>query len=162
MTRLFLDCEWAGTLDSELVSLALVDEAGRHRSYSEVNPLPKQPTEWVRAVVYPLLEHGYAAHQKVDFTLALRTFLAQFEDPFVLFDCRSDGVLFGDALCGFDLPDTVLARLPPPPRVSQTSIARDDVRGASNSISASIPSMLATSAMQASMLRPCDGHLRPC
>lgn len=128
MTRLFLDCEWADTLDSELVSLALVDESGQHRFYAEVSPLPKQPTDWVRAVVYPLLEHGYAARQQIDFTRELRAFLARFEDPFVLFDYRSDGALFGYALTGFDLPDAVLAKLPPAPNVSQTLILRKDVR----------------------------------
>lgn len=128
MTRLFLDCEWADTLDSELVSLALVDESGQHRFYSEVAPLPKEPTDWVRAVVYPLLEHGYAARQKIDFTRDLRAFLARFDDPFVLFDSRVDGVLFGYALSGFDLLDASLAMLPPAPKVGQTLILREDVR----------------------------------
>ena len=128
MTRLFLDCEWADTLDSELVSLALVDETGQHRFYGEVDPLPKEPTDWVRAVVYPLLEHGYAARQQVDFTRDLRTFIARFDDPFVLFDYRSDGALFGHALSGFDLSEAALAKLPPAPKVGQTLILREDVR----------------------------------
>lgn len=127
MTRLFLDCEWADTLGSELVSLALVSEDGQHRFYSEVDPLPKQPTDWVHAVVYPLLEHGYAARQRVDFTRDLRAFLTQFQEPFVLFDYRADGALFGYALSGFDLSDVALAKLPPAPQVSQTLILRDDV-----------------------------------
>lgn len=128
MTRLFLDCEWADTLDSELVSLALVSEDGHHRFYSEVDPLPKEPREWVRAVVYPLLEHGYAARQQIDFTRDLRAFIARVEDPVVLFDYHSDGVLFGHALYGFDLLDTALAKLPPVPKVTQALIVRDDVR----------------------------------
>ena len=128
MTRLFLDCEWADTVDSELVSLGLVDESGQHRFYSEVDPLPKQPTDWVRAVVYPLLEHGYAARQQVDFTRELRLFLLRFDEPVVLFDCRADGALFGYALSGFDLSDAALAPLPPAPRVRQTLILREDVR----------------------------------
>ena len=128
MTRLFLDCEWGDTLGRELVSLALVSEDGQHRFYGEVDPLPKAPTDWVRAVVYPLLEHGYAARHQVDFTRDLRAFLAQFEEPFVLFDYRSDGALFGYALTGFDLPAETLAKLPPAPKVNQTLILRDDVR----------------------------------
>jgi hypothetical protein len=127
--RLFLDCEWADTLDSELVSLALVSEDGAHRFYAEVSPLPNQPTDWVRAVVYPLLEHGYAARQQIDFTRDLRAFVSRFDDPFVLFDYQADGALFGYALAGFDLPDTVLAKLPPAPKVSQTLIPCDEVRG---------------------------------
>ena len=128
MTRLFLDCEWADTLDSELVSLALVDESGKHRFYSELDPLPKQPTDWVRAVVYPLLERGHSARQQIDFTYDLRRFLALFEDPFVLFDYAADGALFSYALAGFDLPDAVLDKLPPAPSVGQTMIRREDVR----------------------------------
>lgn len=126
--RLFLDTEWADTLDSELVSLALVSEDGSDRFYAEVSPLPKRPTEWVRAVVYPLLEHGYAARQKIDFTRDLRAFLARFDEPFVLFDYRADGVLLDYALAGFDLPDTVLAKLPEVPKVGKTLILREDVR----------------------------------
>lgn len=84
--RLFLDCEWADTLDSDLVSLALVSEDGANRFYAEVLPLPEHPTDWVRAVVYPLLEHGYASRQKIDLTSDLRAFLARFKNPFVLFD----------------------------------------------------------------------------
>ena len=128
MTRLFLDCEWADTLDSELVSLALVDEAGQHRFYSEVDPLPKQPTDWVRAVVYPLLEHGYAARQRVDFTRDLRVFLWQFDQPVMLFDAWPDGALFDYALSGFALSDAALATLPPAPRVRKSLIQRSDVR----------------------------------
>lgn len=128
MTRLFLDCEWADTLDSELVSLALVSEDGLHRFYSEVDPLPKQPTDWVRAVVYPLLEHGYAARQRIDLTRDLRAFVSRFDDPFVLFDYQADGALFGYALAGFDLSGAALAKLPPAPSVGQILILREDVR----------------------------------
>ena len=126
--RLFLDCEWADTLDSELVSLALVSADGQYRFYREVDPLPKEPTDWVRAVVYPRLERGYAAQRHIDFTRDLRAFLAAFDEPQVLFDYNADGALFNYALSGFDLPDEVLAKLPPAPKVSQTLILHDDVR----------------------------------
>lgn len=128
MTRLFLDCEWADSLDSELVSLGLVSEDGRHRFYSEVDPLPKEPTEWVRAVVYPLLQHGYAARKKAIFTRDLREFLSRFRAPFVLYDHHSDGNLFDCALCGFDLAEAVIEKLPPMPELVQTLILRGDVR----------------------------------
>jgi hypothetical protein len=126
--RLFLDCEWADTRDSELVSMALVSEDGSHRVYAEVSPLPAKPTDWVRAVVYPLLEHGYAARQQIDFTYDLRAFLTRFDDPIVLFDYRADGVLLDYALAGFDLADAVLAKLPAAPKVSKTLILCEDVR----------------------------------
>ena len=127
MTRLFLDCEWADTLASELVILALVDETGQHRFYSEVTPLPKQPTDWVRAVVYPLLQHGYAARQQVDFTRDLRAFLARFDHPAVLFDYPVDGTLFDFALAGFDLPTDVVIKLGPTPALTRTLISRDEI-----------------------------------
>lgn len=129
MTRLFLDCEWADNLGSELVSLALIDETGQHRFYSEVSPLPKQPNDFVQAVVYPLLEHGYHARQQIDLTRDLRAFLAGIPEPYVLYDYHADGALFRYALDGFDLPDAALARLSPAPEVVTTLIAeRDAVR----------------------------------
>lgn len=128
MTRLFLDTEWADTLGSELVSLAMVDEAGQHRFYAEVSPLPKDPTDFVKRVVYPLLEHGDCAMQKTDITRELRRFLAQFDAPFVLFDYGVDGALFLYALNGFDLPASLEASWGRLPKVSQTHMLRDDVK----------------------------------
>lgn len=128
MTRIFLDCEWADTLNSELVSLALVSEDGKHRFYSEVDPLPKHPRDWVLASVYPLLEHGLAARMELDFTRDLRTFIAMFNHPFVLYNYGADGALFDYALSGFDLSDKDLADLPPLPKVGKTLIQQDDLR----------------------------------
>lgn len=129
MTRLFLDVEWADNLGSELVSLALVDETDQHRFYSEVSPLPKQPNDFVRHVVYPLLDHGYHARQQFDLTRDLRAFLARIPEPYVLYDYHVDGTLIRYVLDGFDLPDSALAQLPPPPPVVLTLIAeRDAVR----------------------------------
>lgn len=123
MVKLFLDCEWADANGSELVSLALVSEDGAARFYAEVNPLPANPTDFVRFVVFPLLEHGYFAMQKTDITEGLRSFLERFREPFVLYDNAADGALFRFALEGFDLP----ARLGPLPAVNQTLVLCDDV-----------------------------------
>jgi hypothetical protein len=125
---LFLDCEWADAHGHELVSLGLVSEDGQHRFYAEVSPLPQEPNDFVRQVVYPLLEHGFAARQKDDFTRDLRAFLSRFPDAFVLFDYATDGVLLRDALLGFDLPEAVLAKLGPLPQTNLTLVARDEVR----------------------------------
>lgn len=57
MNRLFLDCEWADILASELVSIALVPLDGGRVFYAEREVLP-EPTPWVAAVVYPLLTRG--------------------------------------------------------------------------------------------------------
>lgn len=124
MTRLFLDTEWADTLASELVSLALVSEDGVHRYYAEVTPLPANATDFVQHVVYPLLEHGYSAMQPIDLTRSLRRFLMQFPTPiFVLFDYPADGALFRYALEGFE------SAVPPGPcpEVAMTLVRRDDV-----------------------------------
>ncbi|HHA2625199.1 TPA: hypothetical protein ACOEQH_000832 [Stenotrophomonas maltophilia] len=43
------------------MSLALVSEDGQSRFYAEVSPPPKEPTDFVPHIVYPLLECGYSA-----------------------------------------------------------------------------------------------------
>lgn len=126
--RLFLDCEWADEHGHELVSLGLVSEDGQHRFYAEVSPLPQEPNDFVRRVVYPLLEHGFATRQKADFTRDLRTFLSRFPGAFVLFDYATDGALLRYALMGFDLPEAVVAKLGPMPQTNLTRVARDEVR----------------------------------
>lgn len=105
MTTLFLDCEWADTLASQLVSLALVSADGAHRFYAERAPLPDQPTDFVRAAVYPQLLHGDAAMTERDLTRALRAFLSGLGAPVVLYDHPNDGALFLFALDGFDLQE---------------------------------------------------------
>lgn len=110
------------------MSLALVSEDGQSRFYAEVSPLPKEPTDFVRHVAYPLLEHGYSARQPVDITRDMRAFLARFVEAFVLFDHHTDGTLFRHALGGFDLPLEVTDRLGPEPKVTTTLIGRDDVQ----------------------------------
>lgn len=126
--RLFLDTEWADQAGHELVSLALVSEDGEHRFYSEVATLPERPTDFVRQVVYPLLDRGCADKSPFDFTKGLRGFLAQFERPFVLFDYRTDVTLFRYALGGFHLQVSTLLTLPPEPAVVTTLVLREDVR----------------------------------
>ncbi|WDJ98482.1 3'-5' exoribonuclease [Xanthomonas campestris pv. incanae] len=126
--RIFLDTEWADQAGRELVSLALVSEDGEHRFYSEVAILPERPTDFVRHVVYPLLDRGCAAKTAIDFTRDLRGFLAQFESPFVLFDYRTDCTLFRYALNGFDLPAGILQGIPPAPPVATTLVLREEVR----------------------------------
>jgi len=115
--RFFIDCEWADLLGSELVSLGLVSEDEAHRFYSEVAPLPASPTDFVAAVVYPLLQRGPHARSELAITRDLRAFLAGFEDAEVIFDYHVDGALLRYALDGFDQPDALLAALPALPTV---------------------------------------------
>lgn len=63
-----------------------------------------------------------------DITRGLRKFLAQFEEPFVLYDYAVDGALFRHALSGFDLPDTWESCWGPMPQVGQTLMLRDDLK----------------------------------
>lgn len=97
-TRLFLDTEWADERARELVSLALVDETGKHQFYAEVDPLPVPPTEFARFVVYPLLERGWAAMRLPELLSALERFLMAFDRPLVVFDHPNDGLLLARAL----------------------------------------------------------------
>ena len=79
--NLYLDCEWADVLASELVSIALVSADGLHTFYAERDPLPANPVPWVRSVVYPLLERGEAAMDDMALTRRLREFLQLFQIP---------------------------------------------------------------------------------
>lgn len=124
--RLFLDCEWADTIGSDLVSIALVSEDERHRFYAEKSPLPEQPTSFVRHVVYPLLEFGQYARPALEVTRGLRTFLARIPQPHVFYDDAVDGSLFRYAIDGFELADLALAQMPAAPSVESTLIVERD------------------------------------
>ena len=64
---LFLYCEWADVLARDLVSTAIVSIDGLRYFYGEIDVLPPDPTPWVRAVVYPLLDRGNST-MPIDFT----------------------------------------------------------------------------------------------
>lgn len=105
-TYLFLDTEWADVLGAELVSLALVSADGRHRFYAERNPLPANPTDFVKVAVYPLLDRDDTALSDAAFTTELRRFLCAIDAPCVLFDYFNDRALLWHALA------SALTRLP--------------------------------------------------
>lgn len=125
MTRLFLDCEWADVIGSELVSLALVSADGQQRFYAEASPLPSQPTDFVRYVVYPLLEHGWWAMPHHEITHRLRAFLSGIGAPVVIYDHHVDGALLNYVLDGFDLPNIVIDAYTPRPSPRLWPISRD-------------------------------------
>lgn len=107
---LFIDCEWADVLASELVSLALVSDCGRFEFYAERDPLPGKPTDFVRSVVYPLLERGPRALPDEQLTASLHRFfndaleVAWRGKVLVAYDHQSDMSLLEYALDGFELP----------------------------------------------------------
>ncbi|MDF4026292.1 3'-5' exoribonuclease [Luteibacter sp. PPL201] len=102
---LFLDCEWADTLASELVSIALISLNGKKIFYAERDPLPSDPIPWTRTVVYPLLERGASAKSDADMTRALREFLADIDSPRILYDFGADRSLCQYVIDGFEVPD---------------------------------------------------------
>jgi len=109
---LFIDTEWADELANELVSLALVSDCGRFEFYAERDPLPADATEFVRTVIYPLLERDLRALPDANFTQQLHEFFrtaqrtARPNKVTVAYDHRNDLDLLGIALEAFNLPDT--------------------------------------------------------
>ena len=104
---LFLDTEFATPQAPEIVSLALISEDGRFEFYAERDPLPEEPSDFVREHVYPLLERGAHALPDHDFCKALRSFIAQVgaasDDGKVTiaYDYHCDISLLDFALSGF-------------------------------------------------------------
>lgn len=125
----FLDTEWSDTIGSELVSLALVSEDGLHRFYAERDPLPATPTDFVKHVVYPLLERGGAAMSDMAMTTGLRAFLGGALEPAVIADYPNDLSLLRHVLNGFDLPDAQAAACGPIPRPVMTRMLKDGATG---------------------------------
>lgn len=102
---LYLDCEWADVLASELVSIALVSADEQHSFYAERDPLPTDPVPWVRSVVYPLLERGDAALDDSTLTHRLRDFLASLSNPRIHYDSGHDRALCQYVIDGLDVPE---------------------------------------------------------
>lgn len=103
--KLFLDVEWADVLASELVSMALVSLDGRHVLYAERDPLPGDPTPWVKSVVYPLLDRGSSAISDSALTRRLREFLAMIPDPCICYESGHDRGLCQFVIDGMDEVD---------------------------------------------------------
>ena len=129
MTYLFLDTEWADPAGSELVSLALITEDGVHRFYAERDPLPEVATDFVRSVVYPLLERGRWRMTDRAMTTGLRAFLGAVTDPIVMADYPNDLALLRHVIAGFDLSDDQAAACGPIPRPVMTRMLKEGAMG---------------------------------
>lgn len=109
---LFVDTEFADTTASELVSIALVSECGQFEFYAERYPLPASPSDFVRAVVYPLLSSGARALPDDEFTQQLHVFfdrvkaVSRHGKVLVAYDHRVDIHLLDHALDGFQSHQT--------------------------------------------------------
>lgn len=125
-TYLFLDTEWADESGTELVSLALVSEDGRHVFYAERDPLPLRPTAFVRDAVYPRLERGDVAMSDAHMTRALRRFLSGIREPYVLADYPNDLVLLRYTLAGLGLSPPQAEACGSTPTVVGTLMMRDE------------------------------------
>lgn len=108
----FLDTEWADAAGSELVSIALISDDGRHRLYAESAQLPETPTKFVAEIVYPLLERGCSAMDERALSDALGAFFDSVGPVYVLADYPNDFRLLRSALAGggsdAKLPSTVV------------------------------------------------------
>lgn len=104
VTYLFLDCEWADVLASELVSIALVSADDEKMFYAEREELPVDPTPWVAAVVYPLLERGPSAMSDAAMTKSLRAYFAGIDNPCICYDFDADRALCQRVLEGVNIP----------------------------------------------------------
>ncbi|MBO9873533.1 3'-5' exoribonuclease [Xanthomonas sp. D-93] len=123
--RFFLDTEWADTLGSELVSIALVAENGIDYLYAEREVLPAHPTDFVRSVVYPLLDRGKAILPDQAMTTRIRDVLYSAKAPMICADYANDVQLLHYVLAGFELPDTEVSLCGPAPRVVDVQIIHD-------------------------------------
>lgn len=128
-TYLFLDTEWADEIGTELVSLALVSEDGQHRFYAERDPLPKHPTEFVRSVVYPLLNGNGSAMTDQVMTRNLRSFLTSVPEPSVIADYPNDLALLKHAISGFHMSNSEAALCGPSPRPVMTTMLKEGRMG---------------------------------
>ncbi len=118
---LFLDTEWAND-SRDLVSLALVNGDGSRVLYVERDPLPSNPSAFVRDVVYPLLDRGSVALADPALTETVRAFVAASGTPRIHFDLAWDKVLLGQAMSEWGRN---LAGIPP---FVPVLIERNDVR----------------------------------
>jgi hypothetical protein len=129
VTYLFLDTEWADPTGSELVSLALISEDGTHRFYAERDPLPEAPTDFVRSVVYPLLERGKCRMTDQAMTTGLRAFLGAVHEPMVVADYPNDLALLQLVIAGFDLSDDQAGACGPVLKPVMTRMLKDGALG---------------------------------
>ncbi|PZQ32502.1 MAG: hypothetical protein DI562_03345 [Stenotrophomonas acidaminiphila] len=129
MTYLFLDTEWADPAGSELVSLALISEDGTHQFYAERDPLPEVATDFVRSVVYPLLERGRYRMTDQAMTTGLRAFLSAVTEPLVVADYPNDLALLQYVIAGFDLSDDQAMACGPVPQPVMTRMLKEGATG---------------------------------
>jgi hypothetical protein len=125
MTRFFLDVEWADNLGSELVSIALVADNGIDFVYAEREFLPPHPTDFVRTVVYPLLDRGTTTLSDHAMTKRLREILNSACAPMIYADYANDLQLLRYVIAGFDLPDSQAAACGPLPEKLGMQVVND-------------------------------------
>lgn len=122
MNLLFLDCEWADVLASELVSIALVPLDGERVFYAERTALP-EPTPWAAEAVYPRLSRGSTVMDDAAMTRALRAYLADFDEVSICYDHGANRAFCEAVLDGPESVDS--EALGPRPREVRWDRVRD-------------------------------------
>lgn len=92
---IFLDTEFTDFKDSDLISLGLVTEDGTKEFYVEIADFNEMmSSDWVRKIVYPLLQKGKYAMRRADAAKALDDFISTIQDPVIVVDYYTDWHLF--------------------------------------------------------------------
>jgi hypothetical protein len=105
---LFIDTEFADQTARELVSIAMVSQDGRFEFYAERDPLPATPSDFVRTVVYPLLDRGDRSLTDDEMSKQLHAFFDRVQEEsshgqvLVAYDYVADIHLLNAALGGRD------------------------------------------------------------
>jgi hypothetical protein len=101
---LFIDTEFADQTARELVSIAMVSQDGRFEFYAERDPLPVAPSDFVRTVVYPLLDRGDRSLTDDEMSKQLHAFFDRVKE-----ECRHGQVLVAyDYVADIHLLDAAL------------------------------------------------------
>jgi hypothetical protein len=102
--KLFIDTEFADQTARELVSIAMVSQDGRFEFYAERDPLPVAPSDFVRTVVYPLLDRGDRSLTDDEMSKQLHAFFDRVKE-----ECRHGQVLVAyDYVADIHLLDAAL------------------------------------------------------
>lgn len=110
---LFLDTEFTGFIDCELISIGMTSEDGLHEFYAEVEDFSRDKcSDFVRSAVWSVLgQIEGASVKRAELGAALRTWFTELAVPLTIAcDYSADWDLLVDALDG-ELPGNVIGRL---------------------------------------------------
>lgn len=104
---LFIDTEFSGFTDAQLISMGLISEDGRHEFYAERNDVPEADcSTFVRTNVLPLLGPALQRISRREFAFRLWQWLKGRGQCSIVVDYQGDWDLLKDLL-GYRLPNNV-------------------------------------------------------